>query len=98
MVLLENFGAQPLGITLGSSIVVSRYAYCHERLRTYNATHSKVRKESHPERAEYKRGTIFSHLQEESELCLGNPLEIDHPILSTMAAPRSPAAHPAQRP
>jgi hypothetical protein len=40
-----------LRITLGGLIVVPSCAYCHGWLRTYDAAHSKVRKESHPERA-----------------------------------------------
>jgi hypothetical protein len=46
-------------MTFGGLTAVSSYAYCHEWLRTYDATHSKVRKESYPERAEDKRGKIF---------------------------------------
>ncbi len=39
-------------MTLSSLIVVPSYVYRQEWLHTYDAPHSKVRKESHPERAE----------------------------------------------
>ena len=45
-------------------IVISAYAYCHERLCTYGDPHSsKVRRERHPERAKDKIRPIFSLLR-----------------------------------
>jgi hypothetical protein len=42
----------PLAITFAGLIVVSSRVYSCEWVRTYDDTHSKVQKESHPERAE----------------------------------------------
>jgi len=61
MVLLENFRAEPITDNFLRLIVVSSCSYCHEWLRTYDAAHSKVRKENHPERAEDKKDN-FLHL------------------------------------
>jgi hypothetical protein len=52
MVLLENFRTEPLTDKFErfnhSTFICF---HCHEWLHTYDATHSKVRKENHPERA-----------------------------------------------
>jgi hypothetical protein len=61
MVLLENFRAEPLTDHFGRSNRTI-FICCHEWLHTYDATHSKVREESHPERAEDKKGPFFSRL------------------------------------
>jgi len=58
MVLWENFRETFID-NFPRLIGVSSCPYCHEWLRTYDAAHSKVRKESHPERADHKKGPSF---------------------------------------
>ena len=99
MVLLENFRAQPLRNNLGQ--------FNRKYLDTLTATNGcapimprtlKFGKRAILKGPSTKEEQFFHTFRRNGSYHLGNPLEIDQPTLSTMAAPVSPAAQPAHRP
>jgi len=99
MVLSENFRAEPLTDNLWRS----NGSVLHVLTTTDGYSAMKIGILKFGKRAilkgpSTKEEQFFHTFRRNGSYHLGNPLEIDQPTLSTMAAPVSPAAQPAHRP